>query len=108
MGGDGLIGLSNEVIGRLGLDGEQDGDGGLMLDGRFPIVLGWAAVSRVSSKISERLNRSRQSSGSTCSRSGPIPAFASEGMGKVWLTSMRALNSSSLMRTGEQGLGEAI
>ena len=55
MGGEGLIGLSNEVIGRLGLDGERDGDGGLVLDGRFPIVLGGAIISKVLLKISENL-----------------------------------------------------
>ena len=55
MGGDGLIGLSNEVIRRLGLDGERDGDGGLVFDARFPIVLGDAITSKVLSKISENL-----------------------------------------------------
>ena len=79
MGGEGLIGLSNEVIGRLGLDGERDGDGGLVLDGCFPIVLDWATVSEANLKISECLKRSLRSSGSACSRSGPIPTFVLSG-----------------------------
>ena len=107
MGGEGLIGLSNEVIGRLGLDGERDGDGGLVLDGCFPIVLDWAKGSELNSKISECLKRSLRSSGSACSRSGPIPGFDSSGIGRIWLVLMRALNSSSSTRIGERGLGEA-
>ena len=83
MGGEGLIGLSNEVIGRLSLDGERDGDGGLVLDGRFPIVLDWAKGSEDSSKISECLKRSRRSSGSACSRSGPTLSLVSSGMGRA-------------------------
>ena len=55
MGGDGLIGLSNEVIGHLGLDGEQEGDGGLMFDAHFPMVLESSIASKVLSKISENL-----------------------------------------------------
>ena len=82
MGGEGLIGLSNEVIGRLGLDGERDGDGGLVLDGRLPIVLDWAKGSEDNSKISECLKRSRRSSGSACSRSGPKVRHVSDGMGR--------------------------
>ena len=108
MGGEGLIGLSNEVIGRLGLDGERDGDGGLMLDGRFPIVLDWAKGSEDSSKISECLKRSRRSSGSACSRSGPDLPTASDGMGRVRSVLMSALNSSVSTRIGELGLGEAM
>ena len=108
MGGEGLIGLSNEVIGRLGLDGERDGDGGLVLDGHFPIVLDWAKGLEDNSKISECLKRSRRSSGSACSRSGPILSFVSRGTGKGLLVLMRALNSSSLTRIGERGLGEAM
>ena len=108
MGGEGLIGLSNEVIGRLGLDGERDGDGGLVLDGRFPIVLDWAKGSEDNSKISECLKRSRRSSGSACPRSGPKLPTVSCGMGGAWLVLRRALNSSSSTRIGERGLGEAI
>ena len=108
MGGEGLIGLSKDVIGRLGLDGERDGDGGLVLDGRFPIVLDWAKGSEVNSKISECLKRSLRSSGSACSRSGPIPGFDSSGIGRAWSVLMRALNSSSSTRIGERGLGEAM
>ena len=55
MGGEGLIGLSNEVVGRLGLEGERDGEGGLVLDARFPIILDGAMLSNVLSKISESL-----------------------------------------------------
>ena len=108
MGGEGLIGLSNEVIGRLGFDGERDGDGGLVLDGRLPIVLGWAKGSEDNSKISECLKRSRRSSGSVCSRSGPKIRLVSDGVGKTWLVLMRALKSSSSTRIGERGLGEAM
>ena len=108
MGGEGLIGLSNEVIGRLGLDGERDGDGGLMLDGRFPIVLDWVKGLKDNSKISECLKRSRRSPDSACSRSGPILSLDSSGMGKARLVLMRALNSSSSTRIGERGLGEAM
>ena len=108
MGGEGLIGLSNEVIGRLGLDGERDGDGGLVLDGRLPIVLDWAKGSEDSSKISECLKRSLRSPGSACSRSGPNFGHVSDGMGRAWLELMRALNSSSSTRIGERGLGEAM
>ena len=50
MGGDGLIGLSKEVIGRLGLDGEREGDGGLVFDAHFPIVLEGSSASNVLSK----------------------------------------------------------
>ena len=43
-----------------------------------------------------------------CSRSGPIPLFASDGMGMLKLALMSALSSSSPTRMGEVGLGEAM
>ena len=50
MGEDGLIGLSKEVLGHLGLDGEREGDGGLVFDARLPIVLAGSIASKVLSK----------------------------------------------------------
>ena len=108
MGGDGLIGLSNKVIGRLGLDGEREGDGGLVLDAHLPIVLAGSIASKVLSKRWEDLLRSRQRSASACSRSGPMLLPASRGMGMLLLMFMSALNSSSSTRIGDLGLGEAM